>query len=151
MDQKRENLRGMGWPNEAIAFLEMFASAEGAMKRGKFANKNKVRAEADWGALAAELKEEFFVAIRDSKKASTLIETPPKKFMRDTGWQNDQPAKIESVRDLFVRGVCMVRNNLGHGDKYIGTDEDRKRDAILITEATYVLRQALVNAQGKIG
>jgi hypothetical protein len=37
----------------------------------------------------------------------------------------------------------MVRNNLAHGDKYIGTDEDRKRDAMLIAEATYVLQQAL--------
>lgn len=143
MDEKREYLRGMGWPKEAIAFLEMFANAEGAMKRGKFANENKARAVADWGALAAELKEDFFAAIGDSKKASTLIETPPKKLMRGTGWQKDQPAKIENVKDLFIRGVCMVRNNLAHGDKYIGTDEDRKRDAILIAEATYVLQQAL--------
>ncbi len=135
--------RGRGWPEEALVYLELFGKAEGCMKRGKFIKNNKRRAEADWTKLARWLGDDFFNEILQSNKARTLIDMPPKAFLHETGWENQQPRPIDQVEDLFIRGICSVRNNLTHGDKYIGTDVDGQRDTILIKEATFVLQQAL--------
>jgi hypothetical protein len=130
------------WPEEAHAFAESFGRFEGVMKRRGYAG-NKKRAEADWTSLAKDLKPEFFDSIRDSGKAAELIAEPPRKFMADQTWQKENSPPIENVVDLLVRGVCQVRNNLSHGDKFLGPEADWKRDRTLIAQAAWVLDQAI--------
>ncbi len=62
--------------------------------------------------------------------------------MADLTWKPDVPIPIENVVELFQRGVCQVRNNLFHGEKYIGSREAQSRDEALVSESLWVLRLA---------
>jgi hypothetical protein len=46
------------------------------------------------------------------------------------------------VVELFDQGVCRVRNSLFHGEKFVDRQDQRERDAILVSEALSVLREA---------
>lgn len=63
-------------------------------------------------------------------------------------WEPEKPAAIENVRDLFLRGVCQVRNNLEHGAKFMGADGERQRSTSLVSEAGWVLAEAAKRLPG---
>lgn len=127
--------------SQSEAFTALFRRFEHALKRGDFLAKRK-RAEADWRAFAESLGVAFFEEVRQSQKAPTLIQEPPRRLMADLTWKPDVPASIENVVDLFQRGVCQVRNNLFHGEKYIGSPDAHSRDEALVSESLWVLRLA---------
>lgn len=131
----------------ADAFSNLYRRVEHALKRcDDFRRKDRKKADADWKAFAVSLGEDFFNQMRASNSATTLIDEPPRILMRDLTWAPQQPAKIESIVDLFERGVCQVRHNHLHGEKMVGSEEDRKRDEILMAQATNVLAKALEKA-----
>jgi hypothetical protein len=118
----------------------MFAQCEHALKRSHYLKPNKKHAEADWDKFAATLGEVFFDEISASKKARTLIDEPPRKLMADgLTWSPERPTPLKNVRELFVRGVCQVRNNLVHGEKHALSH----RDNDLILQASLILRAAI--------
>lgn len=127
--------------SQSEAFTALFRRFEHALKRGDFLAR-KQRAEADWQAFAESLGPEFFEEVRHSNKAPTLIQEPPRRLMADLTWRPDVPAPIENVVDLFKRGVCQVRNNLFHGEKYIGSPDAQSRDEALVSESLWILRLA---------
>ena len=43
----------------------------------------------------------------------------------------------------FRNGVCQVRNNLFHGEKFRGSEQSSERDAALVAESEWVLRLVL--------
>lgn len=63
-------------------------------------------------------------------------------------WQPEKPAPLRNVTELFVQGVCRVRNSYLHGEKFVGSGDPGqwKRDTTLIEEAFAVLTLASVNA-----
>ena len=56
--------------------------------------------------------------------------------------QPDVQDPITGVVPLFIRGVCQVRNNIVHGEKFV--ESARPRDHALVLEANWVLEQAIV-------
>ena len=130
-----------GFPEHVSAFFELFARAEHALRRIGFVQSNRAKAVVDWRAFARDLREEFFVAVRNSGRADTLIREPPRAYHGEAGWQPRQSAPIADTEDLFIRGVCQVRNNIVHGEKYIFQEGERSDD--LVKEATWVLEQAI--------
>lgn len=102
---------------------------------------NQKKAQIDWSQFAAELGEEFFVAIRDAANAPTRIGEPPRAYHRDQGFQPTVQTPIANVQELFLRGVCQVRNNIAHGEKYVETGTNRDDD--LVSEAKWVLERAV--------
>jgi len=128
--------------SQSDAFTALYKRFEHILKRNDFLA-NKRRAEADWKAFANSLGASFFEEVRQSGKAATLIKEPPRSLMaEDLTWQPEVPAPIENVVDLFQRGVCQVRNNFIHGEKYTGSPDDQARDEVLISESLWVLRLA---------
>lgn len=142
--QSTERKVAMGWPTSAVEFLELHARIEGALKQSGMVQEKKKRAEADWKALAESLGASFFRRIFESGKADTLIGEPPRRRMRvGMRWHPEQPAAIQDVGTLFLDGVCQVRNNLAHGEKFSVTGQGWDRDEELVTQAIWVLEQAL--------
>lgn len=127
--------------SQSDAFTALFRRFEHALKRGGFLKQQK-RAEANWRAFAESLGTEFFEEVRQSGQASTLIQEPPRRLMADLTWKPDVRDPIANVADLFQRGVCQVRNNLFHGEKYIGSPDALGRDEALVSESLWILRLA---------
>ena len=128
--------------SQSEAFTALFKRFEHALKRGDFLTRKK-RAEADWRAFAESLGAEFFEEVRQSEKAATLIQEPPRSLMaEDLTWKPEVPAPIENVVDLFQRGICQTRNNLFHGEKYIGSSDAQSRDEALVSESLWILQLA---------
>lgn len=127
---------------EADALVQRYRRFEHALKRAGFVNPNDRRASANWGEFAKALGEDFFVEVRDSGEAPTLIAEPPRILMRETmTFEPPEPEPITDVVDLFRRGICMVRNNHLHGEKFIN-EPGLGRDAALVREALAVLERA---------
>ena len=129
----------------ANLFRETYSRLEYALKQSGYLQK-KTRADADWKAYASDLGDDFYASIRDSGKATALIEKPPKKLMNDHGvavFEAVYPARLADTQDLLIRGAGMVRNNFYHGDKFVGSNEDQARDLVLITESLSVLSRAI--------
>jgi hypothetical protein len=57
-------------------------------------------------------------------------------------WEPEWPDRLTNVEDLFVKGVCRVRNSYVHGEKFIGGDRSLERDARLVREALAILQLA---------
>lgn len=95
----------------------------------------------DWQAFAHDLGENFFADVQKSGRATILIQEPPRVYQGEAGWQPAQPAPIENVTELFIRGVCQVRHNIVHREKYV-LPEGERSDA-LVSEAIWVLDQAI--------
>jgi hypothetical protein len=91
--------------------------------------------------FADELGEPFLVHARGSGHADTLINGPPRRLDVDLKWQPTTQQPIEDVVGLFLRGVCQVRNNIVHGEKYI--DAHDPRDDALVVGAAWVLEEAI--------
>jgi hypothetical protein len=128
-------------PAHAVAFTQLFARVEHTLRRNGYSRENIDRATVNWSKFASELGEPFFEYVRASQQATTLISEPPRIYYRELGMQPDIQEPITAVVPLFVRGVCQVRNNIVHGEKYVETA--RPRDDALVLEATWVLQHAV--------
>src|SRR5262249_2920202 len=128
-------------PPHAVAFTALFARVEHALRRNGYTRSDQERAAVNWRQFATELGNDFFVSMRQSKRAETLIQEPPRVYHRDRGFLPKIQEPITDVFHLFRRGVCQVRNNIVHGEKYV--DLATPRDDALVTEAHYVLEQAI--------
>lgn len=129
-------------PPEADALVERYRRFEHALKRAGFVDPNDKRASANWSEFARAPGEDFFVEARDSGEAPTLIAEPPRILMRETmTFEPTEPEPIKDVVDLFRRGVCMVRNNHLHGEKFI-SEPGLGRDVALVQAALAVLERA---------
>lgn len=128
-------------PPEAAAFTDLYARLEHVLRRNGYARKDRQVALIDWVRFARDLGEDFFLRVRNSENAQTLIGEPPRIYYRDEGLVPDVQMPITSVTELFLRGVCQVRDNLVHGEKYVR--ESRKRDDDLVRDAHWVLEEAI--------
>jgi hypothetical protein len=128
-------------PEHAASFMGLFARLEYALRRNGYEKKNRRRAEIDWVNFANEFGSEFFDNVSRSLHARTLIGEPPRIHYRGLGLQPEVQEPIKDVVELFVRGVCQVRNNIVHGEKYV--ELATQRDDALVREAHWVLEQAI--------
>lgn len=128
-------------PEHAQAFRDLFARLENMLRRKGYMRTNRTRAEVDWSRFAEELGESFFYDVRNSGKAATLIAEPPRVKHREGGWQPEKQTPVQNVTELIVRGLCQVRNNIVHGEKYV--DPEGPRADTLVVEARWVLEQAI--------
>jgi hypothetical protein len=128
-------------PEHAASFMGLFARLENVLRRNGYVKKSRPRAEIDWVQFAKELDEAFFNDVHHAQEAATLISEPPRIYYRDRGMQPKVQEPIRDVVDLFLRGVCQVRNNIVHGEKYV--DLATPRDDALVKGAHWVLEQAI--------
>ena len=99
------------------------------MKRTGFL-KERRDAQADWARFAASLGKSFFIEVSERGTADTLIREPPRTLMADgLTWKPNRPKPLTGIVDLFVKGVCKVRNSYVHGEKFVGGDRTFERDA----------------------
>jgi hypothetical protein len=142
-------------PHEAAdAFARDFRRMEYALKRSGFLKKDREVAEADWDLLASKLGRKFFVNIMVKEIARTLIGRPPRRLLATIEWSPPNPAPLTNVTQLFLEGVCRVRNSYIHGEKFTGGPEGQwERDLTLVSEAHAVLKEAMeyCMASGSIG
>ncbi len=120
-------------------FTELFGRYEHALKQAGYLRRTP-EAQADWNRFARELGPAFFDAVVASNIAPKLLGDPPKKQMNNLTWPAVAPPR--NAVELFEQGICRVRNNFFHGEKFIGNPQQQERDAILISEALAVLRAA---------
>jgi hypothetical protein len=125
----------------AIAFRDLYAHVEHALRRNDYTRKDRKRAGIDWIQFAKDMGESFFDYVRTSQKAETLVSEPPRVFHRGRGMQPKTQTPIADIIQLFLRGGCQVRNNIEHGEKYI--DGGGVRDNALVSEAPWFLEQAI--------
>jgi hypothetical protein len=125
-------------------FAALFGRFEFALKRGGFLS-NKNVAQADWTKFARWLGQDFFDHVVKSNLATNLLNDPPRKLMRDgLTWMPRKPAPLRDVEELFVQGVCRVRNSYMHGEKFVGGPDANQweRDVQLVRDALAVLSEA---------
>jgi hypothetical protein len=128
-------------PEHAAEFMELFARLEHALRRNGYARTDQERAVVNWRRFALDLGEKFFLEVCRAQKAQTLIGEPPRVYIRGRGMQPEVQRPITDVVELFSRGVCQVRNNIVHGEKYV--DLATPRDDALVREAHWLLLQAI--------
>jgi hypothetical protein len=63
-------------------FREVYSRCEHALKRCGFLRKDRKDAQTDWSAFAKKLGGGFFDEVRQSEKAGTLIDHPPRRLQR---------------------------------------------------------------------
>jgi hypothetical protein len=121
---------------------DLFGRFEHALKRTGHLKKGRKDAQADWSSFANALGDGFFEEVISSGIADTLVNDPPRKLMADLSWQPAQAPQLTTVEELFVQGVCRVRNSYVHHEKFVTDGEQRERDAKLVHEALAVLQAA---------
>ena len=129
-------------PEHALAFQNLYMRVEHVLRRNEYCLPNRKKALIDWQKFAHDLGDQFFDYVRESQAASTLINKPPRAYYRQDGWPLQDQTPIQNVVGLFERGVCQVRNNIVHGEKYI--EPEHERSDILVIEAHWVLEQAIL-------
>jgi len=136
-----------GLPQDAIQFIAVFSRFEFALKRGGFCSGKKgAVAEANWSGFASQLGKRFFPAMEGNRETEEIILHPPGKHVR----QADGSARFEHQRQphntsTLFEAVCLVRNNLFHGEKRDMND----RDLRLINGALFILAAALDACDGR--
>jgi hypothetical protein len=141
---QRAHAEALNWPEPANEFFRLYAQAESTLKQAGHLSQRTKLAHADWESFARALGQEFFESIRDSGNATTLILEPPRRRMKDgLTFQPDRPPAIETTEQLFKRGVCQVRHNLAHGEKFDVSGVGWDRDLALVSESLRVLQLAL--------
>jgi hypothetical protein len=129
--------------DDVAEFNSTFGLIERALRHAGILQKGHDRAFVDWKVFADSLGDSFFKRIQKSGDAAELISSPPGELMNRAQravWEK-QPA-LDSVKDLFIRGVCKVRANLAHHEKFVGDEADQRRDHLLVQQALYVLKEA---------
>jgi hypothetical protein len=134
-------------PPHAFAFRDLFARVEHALRRIGYCRSNSERAAVDWRRFANDLGPDFFKIVTDSKKAETLLAEPPRVMHRSGEWRPTRQLPIADVTELVLRGLCQVRNNIVHGEKFIG--ENSERSHALVVEAYWILEQ-IVESNPKV-
>jgi hypothetical protein len=135
------------WPKFAQDFIALFAGIERRLKDSGQIKRGKRIAEADWITFSDALGSNFFVEIQRSGKANSLIAEPPRTRMAaGLVFSPENPFPLENVQDLFLRGVCRVRNNIVHGEKFDVSGSGWERDEILTRQAHWVLLRAMKTA-----
>jgi hypothetical protein len=129
----------------ADEFRALFGNAEYALKRSEFMRVRNEKPEPNWDLYAQSLGPAFFEHVVSSGIAKTLIGDPPRQLMAETmEWAPKQTTPLRNVHQLFIEGVCRVRNSYVHGEKFTGGPERQwERDTVLIEEAHAVLQEAL--------
>jgi hypothetical protein len=127
---------------DARNLAELFGRFEHALKRAGHLKKGRKDAQADWESFANALGDGFFKEVVSSGIADTLINDPPRKLMADLSWKPERVPQLTNVAELFVPGVCRVRNSYIHHEKFVSDGEQRVRDGRLVHEALSVLRSA---------
>jgi hypothetical protein len=127
---------------DARNFARLFGRFEHALKRADHLKKARKDAQADWESFAQALGQPFFEEVASSGIAETLNNDPPRKLMADLSWKPEQVPPLAGVVELFVHGVCRVRNSYIHHEKFMSDGEQWERDAKLVHEALSVLRSA---------
>jgi hypothetical protein len=131
--------------DEAIKFVGTFLRFEFALKESRFGLEDG-EARVEWGRVTKELGEGFYRRIQESRKAETIMRRPPKKQVlrhNELDWEPQKPPG--NIHELFV-SIRRVRNNLLHGGKSGGPENDPKdlnRNEKLIREAQWIIEQAL--------
>src|SRR5689334_5849797 len=105
-------------PPHALAFRDLFARVEHTLRREGYVQAGRAKSMVDWQQFAADLGEQFFINVRDSGSALTLVQEPPRALHNDGTWQPQNPTPITTVRELML-GVCQIRHNIEHGEKYM--------------------------------
>lgn len=129
-------------PDVAVKFIHCFMRFENALKYAGYL-RNREPAEADWSGYVGDLDASFFDEVSKARQATTLIAAPPKKRVNRHGrleWR-DVP-QVTNAASLF-KAICRARNNLFHGDKFIGDPAGDARGAQLLKESLWVLEYAL--------
>jgi hypothetical protein len=126
----------------AEEFSRLYRQMEHDLKRGGFLKNGPKRADADWGAFAERLGASFFDEVCNSGNAATLITKPPRKLMSTMKWEPEELSPLRTVRQLFENGICQVRHNYSHGEKYIGDVKDIVRENELVARAKWTLEFA---------
>lgn len=129
-------------PNVELKFSALFGRLEHALKRAGFLRAGRTDAQADWDAFADALGVDFYKYVVHHRIAETLIAQPPGRLLSEGPVWNRPDAALSSTIELFVRGVCRVRNNLVHGEKPLDDPAQTDRDLVLIREAMQVLEAA---------
>jgi hypothetical protein len=128
-------------PETALAFFVSFARFESALLTcGLLAFRSEGdRAQVDRRRLAKELGAEFFEEVLASRRATTLIDAPPKKLIVTANLTVEFGRAPQPLRDTsqLVEAVWRVRNNLFHGNKL--HHGNRERDKKLMQEALWVI------------
>ena len=129
---------------EASTFLGIFLRFEFALKEYGYCPKYG-DALVDWGRVTKNLGQTFFASIRESSRAATIVQRPPKKQISEDHrltWKAQTPPT--NVHELF-EAVRRVRNNLVHGGKSDPEFDpsDRQRNEKLVREAQWIVEQAL--------
>jgi len=127
---------------DARELAHLFGRFEYALKRSGHLKKGRKDAQADWESFANAIGEPFFAEVVSDRVADTLINEPPRKLMADLSWQPEQSSPLTDVLQLFVQGVCRVRNSYIHHEKFVSEGDQWERDAVLVHEALAVLRRA---------
>lgn len=132
-------------PDLTLRCFATFARMEFALKQCRLLRLTAEGEVAQMGQprLVQRLGAEFFTAVRDARRAETLIAIPPKHFLVNGNGGvefGEQPAPITNTSDL-IGATWRVRNNLFHGNKLFPAD--RERDTCLMTDALDVLHMSL--------
>lgn len=93
-------------PAHALAFRDLYALVEHALRRCGYMQPRRQKAEIDWRRFAEELGEPFFSEVAKSGMATTLMKEPPRAYHRNGEWLPKNPAPISNVVELMARGVC---------------------------------------------
>lgn len=126
-------------------FEALYRKVERALVYSGYMQGHKKYADADWKKFANELGQPFLDFVKKSREATTLTTEPPKQLLKMghiPGWV-EVCKDYQTVEDLFLSGICQVRNNVAHGHKYVGTEADKRRDDKLTGQATWVLHRAI--------
>ncbi len=131
-----------------LEFLELFGNLEQEIKRKGYL-RNRPDAQANWHKFAQNfLGDIFFSQVNEKGIADTLISEPPRKLMAEgLQWIPETPNSLSNTEELIIIGVCRIRNNFFHGEKFVGEPslDNWERDIVLVTEALAVLK--LVSAK----
>lgn len=137
-----EQIAGL-WPDIAFRFIGRFAQIEKRLKDAGQIQRGRKAAQADWPTLADSLGQHFFDEVRQSGQADALINEPPRTRMADgLVFSPEMPLPLRNVRELFALGVCRVRNNLVHGEKFVVSEGGWERDEALVRAAQWILELA---------
>lgn len=124
----------------ALEFFATFSRFEFALKRGNYAAGDEgKKASPDWISFAGDLGDDFFKQMEAADDARIFFEAPPKRLTIKIGGGvefTDQD-KLTNTQ-MLLAAVCLVRNNLFHGEKIWVGD----RDEALIRASLFVLDSA---------
>lgn len=128
-------------PEDAAAFRDYYARIEHVLRRSGYMKADSRRADVDWVKFAKTIGKPFFEYVRGQHSADTLIVEPPRVYHRKGGWQPQSQRPIDGIEELIVCGVCQVRHNIVHGEKFMVAEGPRSY--ALVKEAHWVLEQAI--------